>query len=139
MARGRNRDASIRCTTSTPSAITRPLPLGRSGLRSTLLRSRKSSSLGSAGSATSITAANPPLASLVPAGRRSRAFVDDARHQIGRHQQRVALVGLETVEAVLEPLLAGSTLGLDQVGAGPRHRYQHLTAVGRMRVTLDET
>src|SRR6476660_4325628 len=61
MARAANRDASMRCTTSTPSAITRPLPLGRSGLRSTLLRSRKSSSLGSSRSATSITAADRPL------------------------------------------------------------------------------
>src|SRR4030081_679827 len=123
----------MRCTTSTPSAITRPLPLGRSGLRSTLLRSRKSSSLGSAGSATSITAANPPLASLVPSRRRSCAFVDDARHQIGGDQEGLALVGLESVKALPEPLLAGAALGLDQVDAGARYRHQHLTAVGWMR------
>ena len=47
----------------------------------------------------------------------SRAFVDDARHQIGGDQERLALVGLEPVEALLEPLLAGAALGLDQVGA----------------------
>ena len=50
-----NREAIMRWATSTPSAITSPLPVGRSGRRSTLLRSRKSSTRGSAGSVMSIT------------------------------------------------------------------------------------
>ncbi|COW88703.1 Uncharacterised protein [Mycobacterium tuberculosis] len=52
-ASGVNREASMRCTTSTPSAITNALPVGRSGRRSMLFRSRKSSSRGSSGSQTS--------------------------------------------------------------------------------------
>ena len=108
MARGANRDASMRCTTSTPSAMTRPLPVGRSGLRSTLLRSRKSSSRGSAGSVD---------VDHVAAG--SRAFVDDRRHQVGGAQQGAALLGIECGEPLRQPLLTGAALGLDQVRRRP--------------------
>src|SRR4029079_8632745 len=46
---------SSRRTTGTPSAMTSPLPPGRSGRRSALVRSRKSAIRGSAGSVTSVT------------------------------------------------------------------------------------
>ena len=125
-ARGANRDASMRCTTSTPSAITRPLPLGRSGLRSTLLRSRKSSSRGSAGSSTSMTSAAHALSSTM-ADIRSAAVSSVS-----------ALLGIERGQPLLQPLLAGAALGLDQLGAGRRHRHQHLTAVAGMGGAVDE-
>src|SRR5690606_15306103 len=50
-------ESSSRRTTTVPSAITRPRPPGRSGLRSAVVRSRKSSRRGSAASSTSISKA----------------------------------------------------------------------------------
>ena len=76
----------MRCTTSTPSAITSPLPVGRSGLRSMLLRSRKSSSRGSAGRRRRSTLPPVPLTRFrrrsPTSGRRPSAASCAARRRV---------------------------------------------------------
>ena len=96
-------------------------------MRSTLLRSRKSSSRGSAGSSTSMTFV------------RSRCFRRRWPTSDRRPQQRLALVGFELGQPPLQPFLAGAALGFDELSARLRHRHQHLTAVGGVRASLDET
>ena len=124
----------MRCTTSTPSAITRPLPLGRSGRRSTLLRSRKSSSRGSAGSSISMTSVN----GVVNDVRAHALSSTSADIRSAATAQRLALAGSSS------PVAAPATPGWP--GARPRsvrrrlrHRDQHLATVVGMRDAVDET
>ena len=133
-----NRDANIRCTTSTPSAMTRPLPLGRSGLRSMLLRSRKSSRRGSAGSSTSIDWHIPGSLRSSPL-RRSRAFVHDGEHQIGRRQQCLALIAARVRPAAAAAIPGWRGARRRSAPARAGHRHQHLAAVVGVRAPVDET
>ena len=100
--------------------MTRPLPLGRSGLRSMLFRSRKSSSRASAGSSTSITGSIPSPWTTAGAQLPSSTI----RRPSDRRPPTAscAAPGLKFGEALLQPLLAGASLDLDQLpprGATP--------------------
>ena len=118
----------MRCTTSTPSAITSPLPVGRSGRRSMLFRSRKSSSRGSSGSVTSWMSSGVAHGlSSTSANIRSAASRRTARLSLSSFASRSASHSWRARRAAL----TNSAPGL-------RHRHQHLPAVHGVRGAVHE-